>query len=499
MLRFESDVTSIPNRHCSYRAAGSRRLRHQGAARAASCARAAIRDRGAFRDLATCSTCGARDYNQYAARNNDHHPRDRSRAGRAQAVTAFMHRDGELCAERVPLSQIAAQFGTPCYVYSRAALESAWREFDAAFADTPHLICYAMKANPNLAVLGLFAQLGSGFDIVSGGELARVLAAGGDPAKVVFSGVGKTETEMAAALGAGILCFNVESASELIRLDAVAGRVGRIAPVSFRVNPDVDPRTHPYISTGLKESKFGVAFADAPHLYRQALKLPNIAIHGIDIHIGSQITELAPYREAVGKVLELVDRLAADGISLSHIDLGGGLAIRYRDETPVPLAEYAAMVIDLFQGRREKLLFEPGRHLVGAAGVLLTRVEYLKPGDPKNFAIVVAAMNDLLRPALYDAWHPVTSVRPGEGPERLWDIVGPVCESGDFLAHDRSLALAEGDLLSIGAAGAYGMAMSSNYNARPRACEVVVDDRNVHLVRRREQSEELFAAEFLLP
>ena len=414
-------------------------------------------------------------------------------------MTAFVHRDGELCAERVPLSQIAAQFGTPCYVYSRAALESAWRDFDAAFAGTPHLICYAMKANSNLAVLGLFAQLGSGFDIVSGGELARVLAARGDPAKVVFSGVGKTETEMAAALGAGILCFNVESASELNRLDAVAGRAGRIAPVSFRVNPDVDPRTHPYISTGLKESKFGIAFADAPQLYRHAATLPNVAIHGIDIHIGSQITELEPYREAVGKVLELVDRLAAVGISLSHIDLGGGLGIRSQNETPVPLAEYAAMVIDLFKGRREKLLFEPGRHLVGAAGVLLTRVEYLKPGDPKNFAIVDAAMNDLLRPALYDAWHPVTPVRPRAGPERIWDIVGPVCESGDFLAHDRSLALAEGDLLSIGAAGAYAMAMSSNYNARPRACEVVVDDRNVHLVRRREQSDELFASEFLLP
>ena len=414
-------------------------------------------------------------------------------------MTAFGFSDGELCAERVPLSAIAAQFGTPCYVYSRAALESAWCQFDAAFAGVPHLICYAMKANPNLAVLDLFARLGSGFDIVSGGELARVLAAGGDPGKVVFSGVGKTEAEMAAALSMGILCFNVESASELLRLDAVAGRVGRVAPVSFRVNPDVDPLTHPYISTGLKESKFGIAFNDAPALYRLAATLPNIAIHGLDIHIGSQITELAPYREAAGKVLELVERLACDAIALSHIDLGGGLGIRYCGETPVPLADYAAMIIELFAGRRERLIFEPGRYLVGDAGVLLTRIEYLKPGDPKSFAIVDAAMNDLLRPALYDAWHPVTAVRPRDTPAQRWDIVGPVCESGDFLARDRALALAEGDLLAIGAAGAYGMAMSSNYNARPRACEVIVDDSSVHLVRRRERADELFAAESKLP
>jgi len=414
-------------------------------------------------------------------------------------VTAFTYRDGELCAERVPLSAIAARFGTPCYVYSRAAVESAWREFDSAFADVPHLVCYAMKANPNLAILNLYARLGSGFDIVSGGELARVLAAGGDPSKVVFSGVGKTESEMAAALAAGILCFNVESASELTRLDAVAARTGRVAPVSFRVNPDVDPLTHPYISTGLKESKFGVAFADAPALYRRAASLPNIAVHGLDIHIGSQITEIAPYREAVQKVLELVDRLAADGIRLSHIDLGGGLGIRYRDETPVPLADYADMVLRLIKGRSEKVIFEPGRHLVGDAGVLLTRIEYLKPGDPKNFAIVDAAMNDLLRPALYDAWHPVSSVRPRDASKLRWDIVGPVCESGDFLARDRELALAEGDLLAVGAAGAYGMTMSSNYNARPRACEVVVDDSSMHLVRRREHPDELFAAEFRLP
>ena len=385
-------------------------------------------------------------------------------------MTPFVLRDGVLCAERVPLSEIASRFGTPCYVYSRAALERAWREFDAAFASVPHLVCYAMKANPNLAVLNLFARLGSGFDIVSGGELERVLAAGGDPSKVVFSGVGKSEAEMEAALRVGILCFNVESASELTRLNAVAGRVGRVAPVSFRVNPDVDPMTHPYISTGLKESKFGIAFADAPTLYRLAASLPNIAVRGLDIHIGSQITEISPYREAADKVLELVDRLAADGIALTHIDLGG-----------------------------EKLIFEPGRLLVGDAGVLLTRVEYLKPGNPKSFAIVDAAMNDLLRPALYDAWHPVSPVRPRAGAEQRWDIVGPVCESGDFLAHDRSLAIAEGDLLAIGAAGAYGMAMSSNYNARPRACELIVDDSRVHLVRQRERADALFAGESLLP
>ncbi|MEO8508611.1 MAG: diaminopimelate decarboxylase [Betaproteobacteria bacterium] len=414
-------------------------------------------------------------------------------------MSAFAYRDGELHAEGVPLSAIAERCGTPCYVYSRAALEAAYREYDAAFAGIPHLVCYAMKANSNLAVLNLFARLGSGFDIVSGGELARVLAAGGDPAKVVFSGVGKSEAEMAQALAARILCFNVESAGELERLDAVAGRLGLRAPVSFRVNPDVDPKTHPYIATGLKESKFGVAFDDAPALYRQAARLPNIAIHGIDIHIGSQITELEPYREAAAKVLDLVDRLRADGIALAHVDLGGGLGIRYREESPIPLSDYARMVRALFAGRPERLVFEPGRRLVGSAGILLTRVEFLKPGTARNFAIVDAAMNDLLRPALYDAWHPVDAVRPRAGEERQWEIVGPICESGDFLAHDRRLALAAGDLLAIGAAGAYAMAMSSNYNSRPRACEVIVDDRQMHVVRRREVVGELFALEKSLP
>ena len=412
---------------------------------------------------------------------------------------AFALRGGELYAEDVPLATIAERHGTPCYVYSRAALEGAWRTLDAALADVPHLVCYATKANANLAVLDVLARLGSGFDIVSGGELARVVAAGGDPGRTVFSGVGKSAAEMRQALDAGILCFNVESAAELERLDAVAREGGRVAPVSFRVNPNVDPRTHPYISTGLKESKFGIAYDDALPLYRQARRMRGIAIRGIDIHIGSQITDLAPYREAASKVLDLADRLAAEGLRLEHVDLGGGLGIRYRDETPLPVAGYAAMLRALFAGRREKLLIEPGRWLVAEAGVLLTRVEYLKPGPAKHFAIVDAAMNDLLRPALYDAWHPVDPVRPRDGDARRWEIVGPVCESGDFLAHDRLLALAPGDLLAVGAAGAYGMAMSSNYNTRPRACEVLVDDRHVHLARRRESVADLIALESRLP
>ena len=415
------------------------------------------------------------------------------------SAAGFPFVDGELCAEGLPLGAIAQRFGTPCFVYSRAALEGAWRAFDSAFAGVPHLVCYAMKANSSLAILDLFARLGSGFDIVSGGELARVVAAGGDPAKVVFSGVGKTDAEMETALAAGILCFNVESASELAHLSAVAARMGKVAPVSFRVNPDVDPRTHPYISTGLKESKFGVAFADAPALYRHAATLPGIAVHGIDIHIGSQITELEPYREATRKILDLVDALGAAGIPLAHVDVGGGLGIRYRDERPVPLPDYAAMLTGLFRGRRERMVFEPGRRLVGDAGILLTRVLYLKDGTPKRFAIVDAAMNDLLRPSLYGAWHAVDAVRPRAGAPLAWDIVGPVCESGDFLALDRPLVLAEGDLLAVRAAGAYAMAMSSNYNARPRAAEVIVDGETMHLARRRERVDELFSAELRLP
>ena len=414
-------------------------------------------------------------------------------------MSAFHYQDGELFAENVALDEIARRYGTPCYVYSRAALEANYRTFDAALARLPHRIFYAMKANPNLAVLDVFARLGSGFDIVSGGELARVIAAGGDPRNVVFSGVGKSDDEIRMALDARIHCFNVESAPELERLAALAQAAGVRAPVSFRVNPDVDAKTHPYISTGLKENKFGVAFDEARALYRRAAQLASIEIVGIDIHIGSQITELEPYRESARKLLALVDQLAGDGIRLAHIDLGGGLGIRYRDESPVPLDDYASMLVSLFAGRTETLLFEPGRRLVGDAGVLLTRVGYLKRTGSRDFAIVDAAMNDLLRPALYDAWHPVDPVRVRSGDTRCWQIVGPICESADFLAHDRTLALAPGDLLAIGAAGAYAMAMSSNYNARPRACEVLVDGGHAHLVRRRETIEALYAGENRLP
>jgi diaminopimelate decarboxylase len=414
-------------------------------------------------------------------------------------VSAFSIVDGELHAERAPLSGIAERFGTPCYVYSRAALEDRFRAFDAAFAGVPHLVCYAVKANSNLAVLNILARLGSGFDIVSGGELARVIAAGGDPGKVVFSGVGKTATEMQAALTAGIRCFNVESAAELEALNAAAGRAGRIAPVSLRVNPDVDPKTHPYIATGLRESKFGVAIDDAPELYRRAAGLRCVDVCGIDCHIGSQITDLAACSEAAEKMFELVDRLEADGIRLRHVDLGGGLGVRYRDEETIDPRAYALAVRRALGSRRHELLFEPGRFLVGEAGVLLTRVLYLKPGASHDFAIVDAAMNDLLRPALYDAWHAVEPVRLRDEPARRWQLVGPVCESGDFLARERLLSLAEGDLLAVRAAGAYGFVMSSNYNSRPRACEVVVDGKRAHLVRPREGTADLFARESMLP
>jgi diaminopimelate decarboxylase len=414
-------------------------------------------------------------------------------------VKAFDYRGGVLAAESVSLADIAARYGTPCFVYSRAALEDAYRQFDGAFGDAPHLVCYAMKANPNLALLNLLARLGSGFDIVSGGELARVIAAGGNPDKIVFSGVGKTTAEMDRALELGIHCFNVESASELDYLDAAARQVGKRAPVSIRVNPDVDPGTHPYISTGLKESKFGVALDDALPLYRRAAGLANVEVRGIDMHIGSQIVGLEPHLEAAAKVLELVDRLSAEGIRLEQIDFGGGIGIRYRDEETVDPHQYALAIRRLLGSRPLKLLFEPGRFLVGNAGVLLTRVSYLKPGPLRNFAIVDAAMNDLLRPALYDAWHDVQPVAPRTEPEQLWQVVGPVCESADFLARDRMLALAEGDLLAILSAGAYAMAMSSNYNSRARAAEVIVDGEAAHLVRPRESVEELFAHESLLP
>jgi diaminopimelate decarboxylase len=413
-------------------------------------------------------------------------------------VTPFDSRNGELYAEDVPLSQIAAEFATPCYVYSRAALTAAFRNFDAGFAGHDHLVCYAVKANPNLAILNLFAKLGAGFDIVSGGELARVLAAGGDPKKVVFSGVGKTAAEMRAALEAGIFCFNVESEAELERLDDVAGRMGKTAPVSLRVNPNVDAKTHPYISTGLKNNKFGVAYEEALALYRRATAMRNIEVHGIDCHIGSQLTELSPFLDALDRVLALVDQLEAEGIKIRHLDIGGGIGIRYTDETPPEFAAYAQAILSKLTGRSFKLVMEPGRALVGNAGLLLTAVEYLKHGETKNFAIVDAAMNDLMRPALYDAWHDILPVKSRQETQQVYEIVGPVCESGDFLGHDRSLALQQGDLLAILSAGAYGMSMSSNYNTRPRAAEVMVDGKAVHVVRDRESIPQLFATEKVL-
>ncbi|HNQ56303.1 MAG TPA: diaminopimelate decarboxylase [Candidatus Desulfobacillus denitrificans] len=414
-------------------------------------------------------------------------------------MNPFAYRDGTLCAEDVPLPQIAAAYGTPCYVYSRAALQSRFEEFRQALAGRNAMVCYAVKANSNLAILNLFARAGAGFDIVSGGELARVVAAGGDPARVVFSGVGKTVDEIRMALDKGIFCFNVESAAELERLSEIAGRAGKRAPIALRVNPDVDPKTHPYISTGLRHNKFGVAYTEALELYRRARRLPHLEIAGIACHIGSQLLDPAPAAEAAGKILVLADRLAAEGIVLRHLDLGGGIGIRYRDETPPSVAEYLAPILAQLTGRREKVLFEPGRALVGNAGLLLARVEHLKHGEERNFAVIDAAMNDLMRPALYDAWHDILPVRQGSGETAEYEVVGPVCESGDFLGHGRSLAVAAGDLLAIMSAGAYGMAMSSNYNSRPRAAEIMVDGDRLHLVRERERIEQLFAGERILP
>jgi diaminopimelate decarboxylase len=414
-------------------------------------------------------------------------------------VSFFAQRNGTLHAEDVPLSRIAEEFGTPCYVYSRAALTDAFQRYDRAFGARAHLVCYAVKANSNLAILNLFARLGSGFDVVSGGELARVIAAGGDPGRTVFSGVGKTEREMREALAAGILGINVESESELLRLERVAAKMGRHAPVSLRVNPDVDARTHPYISTGLKQSKFGIAFRDAMRLYRLAHSSRHLKVVGIGCHIGSQLVEVEPVADAVRKVLKLADGLASEGIEMEHIDLGGGLGIRYADEIPPTQDAWVKALLDAVGDRPQSLLVEPGRSLVGNAGLLLTRVEYLKHGEAKNFAVVDAAMNDLIRPVLYDAWHEVRAVKDADAGAVVYDVVGPVCESGDFLAKERSLAIDEGSLLAIMSAGAYGMSLSSNYNARPRAAEVVVDGGRFHLIREREQVEDLFAGERLLP
>jgi diaminopimelate decarboxylase len=416
-------------------------------------------------------------------------------------VNSFTLKNNTLHAENVALNQIATEFGTPCYVYSKSALTQAFKRFSAGFVEADHLVCFAVKSNPSLAILNLFAQLGAGFDIVSGGELARVLAAGGDPKKVVFSGVGKTELEMQAALNAGIFCFNVESASELSRLNQVAKAMGKVAPISLRVNPNVDAKTHPYISTGLKNNKFGVAYEDALSIYLQAAAMPNIAIHGVDCHIGSQITELSPFLDAFDRVLLLVDALEQHGIAIQHIDAGGGIGICYNDETPPEFNAYAAAMLAKLGDRNIKLVFEPGRALVGNAGVLLTKVEYIKHTEAKNFAIVDAAMNDLMRPALYDAYHDIKAVQPRNDKTSAltYEIVGPVCESGDFLGHDRTLSLIEGDLLAIMSAGAYGMSMASNYNTRPRAAEVMVDNDQCHVIRKRERIADLFVLEEILP
>jgi len=410
-------------------------------------------------------------------------------------LDAFAYRDGQLCVEDVPLTTVAERFATPCYVYSHAALTQTFQSFERPFGARPHLICYAAKANSSLAILNLFARLGSGFDIVSGGELERVLAAGGRPDKVVFSGVGKRKDEIVLALEHEILCFNVESESELARISQLAASTGRTARISLRVNPDVDPKTHPYISTGLKENKFGVPLDDAVNIYRRARALPGIAIVGIDCHGGSQITEIPPFLHALDKLLPLVDQLRTEGIVLHHLDLGGGLGIRYHDEAPPTPAEYIGALLQRLGGRQHMILLEPGRALVGNAGILLTRVEYLKHGETRNFAIVDAAMNDLLRPSLYDAFHDIRPVAQRHGDERRYEVVGPICESGDFLGRDRLLDVREGDLLAVMSAGAYGMSMSSNYNTRPRAAEVMANGSGLHLVRRRETVAELMAHE----
>jgi diaminopimelate decarboxylase len=412
----------------------------------------------------------------------------------------FHYREGRLYAEGVALERIAREFGTPCYVYSRNDIAGAWQAYDRAFGARAHRIHYAVKANANLAVLDTLARLGSGFDIVSGGELARVLAARGEPRAVVFSGVGKTAAEMEAALAADIGVFNVESLAELERLDGVAGRLGRRARIAVRVNPDVDAQTHPYISTGLDENKFGIPMADAPGVYRAAQALPNIEITGVACHIGSQLTSLTPFADALERVMVLVARLADAGIELSHVDAGGGLGIRYRDEQPPSVEDYVATLCRVIPPRYE-ICIEPGRSLVGAAGVLLTTVEYLKRTPKRHFAIVDAAMNDLIRPALYEAWHDVLPLdENGSGtPDGRYDLVGPVCESADFLATDRPLRIAAGARLAIMCAGAYGHVMASNYNARPRPPEVMVDGEQVHLVRARETVPALYSGEALLP
>ena len=416
--------------------------------------------------------------------------------------SAFAYVDGVLHAEGVSAVSLAEQFGTPLYVYSRAALTEAWHAYADACAGRHATVHVAVKANSNLGVLNLFARMGAGFDIVSSGELARVLAAGGKAESTVFSGVGKSVAEMREGLAAGVKCFNVESIPELDRLNAVAGEMGKKAPVSLRVNPDVDAKTHPYISTGLKSNKFGVAFDEARATYRAAAAMKHLDVVGIDCHIGSQITEVAPYLDAVDKLLELVEQIEADGVKIKHIDVGGGLGITYDDETPPDIGDFVRTLLDRIEARghgHREVYFEPGRSLVGNAGMLLTRVEFLKPGVEKNFAIVDAAMNDLARPAMYEAYHAIEPVVQRAGDKHVYDVVGPVCESGDWLGRERKLAVEPGDLLAIRSAGAYGFAMSSNYNTRARAAEVMVDGDKAYIVRKREEVKDLFAGETVLP
>ncbi|MEH6634304.1 MAG: diaminopimelate decarboxylase [Halioglobus sp.] len=412
----------------------------------------------------------------------------------------FPYRDGNLYAENVAVTDIAAAHGTPCYVYSRAALEASFSEYQQALKGCQHLICYAVKANSNLAVLNVLARLGAGFDIVSHGELERVITAGGDPKKIVFSGVGKKPEEMARALELGIHCFNLESSAELEVLNRVAGELDKVAPISVRVNPDVDAKTHPYISTGLRENKFGVTADEALLVYQRAAQLSHVQVVGLDCHIGSQLTEISPFIDALHRLLKLIDQLAELGIVIRHLDLGGGLGVRYKDEEPPTIAHYIGAIRQELGARDLQLLFEPGRSIAANAGILVTRVEYLKPTPEHNFALVDAAMNDMIRPALYQAWLDIQPVQHNDqGQFAHWDVVGPVCETGDFLGKDRQLTLAQGDLLALFGAGAYGFSMSSNYNSRGRAPEIMVDGDSAHLIRERETITDIMRTERLLP
>ena len=411
----------------------------------------------------------------------------------------FNYKNQQLFAEDVAIDTIVAEYGTPCYIYSKTTFEQHWQAFDQAFGEHPHLICYAVKANSNIAILNVLARLGSGFDIVSLGELERVLIAGGQPDKIVFSGVGKREDEIIAALKANIRCFNIEVSGELDRINHLAGELGMIASVSFRVNPNVDAKTHPYISTGLKENKFGIDIDLARAEYQRAAKMKHINIVGIDCHIGSQLTETAPFLAALDKVMDLVNVLKTDNIELKHIDLGGGLGIRYKDEVPPEPAEYITAILARLGNTDYEIALEPGRAIAGNAGILVTRVEYLKPTEYKNFAIVDAAMNDLVRPSLYSAWQDIVPVKQGSTAETvLWDIVGPVCETGDFLGKDRELSLTPNDLLAVRSSGAYGFTMSSNYNSRPHVAEIMVDGDKVHLIRQRETIPQLWTGEQMI-